>query len=88
MLVQMHELLHMPWLGCKTAASSHMYMIATADKVEQLSAELHKSRRQSADSKSAKGGSDALCKQLRDKLEALQRAAATENHSLQVRTCS
>ena len=60
--------------------------VAPADMVERLQAELESSRRQSADSKAARTRADALCQQLRDKLEALQRAAAAEHGSLQVYT--
>ena len=60
--------------------------VAPADMVEQLHAQLEEGRRQGADSKAASSKTDALCQQLRDKLEGLQRAAAAEQRSLQVCT--
>ena len=52
--------------------------------MEQLRNQLEESRRQSADSRAVASKSDVLCKQLHEKLIAQQRAAATENASLQV----
>ena len=57
------------------------------EKAQQLQALLKESRRENIASKADKLTSDALCKQLREKLEAAQSASAAEQDGLQAIAC-
>jgi len=57
------------------------------EKAQQLQALLKESRKENVASKADRLTSDALCKQLREKLEAAQLASAAEQDGLQANAC-
>ncbi len=57
------------------------------EKAQQLQALLKESRKENVASKADRLTSDALCKQLRKKLEAAQSASAAEQDGLQANAC-